>query len=284
MLSILRHTLLRMRGQIIGWGLGMAGYGAFIVAFYESTKGLQDQFTALLENYPPEFLAFFGGMDNLFTPQGYLQTYMFSILPLVLGIFAVFVGAGLLAGDEEKGTLDLVICHPVGRTKLFFGRFLGLVLAEALVLVAMWIGTVLPLGSTTLAVSAWDLALPMLSTLGMMASFTGLGLLLSMLLPSSRFAAMTGSLIIFASYIVTTMAMLNPSMEALAKFSPLTYYQGAKSIGDMEWGWFAGLLGVTLLLGLLAWLLFLRRDIRIAGERGLELRLPFLGRRRFAER
>jgi ABC-2 type transport system permease protein len=273
-----------MRGQIIGWGLGMAAYGGFIVAFYESSKGLQDQFTAMLENYPPEILAFFGGMDNLFTPQGYLHTYMFSILPLVLGIFAVFVGAGLLAGDEEKGTLDLVICHPVSRTALFFGRFLGLMLAQVLVLVIMWVGSVIPLGSSSLQVTAWDLALPMLSLLGMMAAFTGLGLLLSMLLPSSRIAAMTGSVILFVSYIATTMGIMNPELELVVKFSPLTYYQGARSIGGMEWGWFAGQVGIALLLGLVAWVLFLRRDIRIAGERGLDLPLPFLGKKRLAER
>jgi ABC-2 type transport system permease protein len=273
-----------MRGQIIGWGLGMAAYGGFIVAFYESSKGLQDQFTAMLESYPPEILAFFGGMDNLFTPAGYLHTYMFSILPLVLGIFAVFVGAGLLAGDEEKGTLDLVICHPVSRTGLFFGRFLGLILGQVGVLIFMWIGSVIPLVSSSLEVTAWDLALPMLSTLGMMVMFTGLGLLLSMLLPSSRIAAMTGSVILFVSYIATTMALMNPDLEALSRFSPLAYYQGAKAIGAMEWGWFAGLLGAALLLGSLAWVFFLRRDIRIAGERGLELPWPLLGKKRFAER
>jgi ABC-2 type transport system permease protein len=273
-----------MRGQIIGWGLGMAAYGGFIVAFYESSKGLQDQFTAMLENYPPEILAFFGGMDNLFTPQGYLHTYMFSILPLVLGIFAVFVGAGLLAGDEEKGTLDLVICHPVSRTALFFGRFLGLMLAQVLVLVIMWIGSVIPIGSSSLEVTAWDLALPMLSLLGMMAVFTGLGLLLSMLLPSSRIAAMTGSVILFVSYIATTMGIMNPELERVVKFSPLTYYQGAKAIGGMEGGWFAGQVGIALLLGLVAWVLFLRRDIRIAGERGLDLPLPFIGKKRLAKR
>jgi ABC-2 type transport system permease protein len=284
MLAILRNTLSRMRGQIIGWGLGMAAYGGFIVVFYERSRGLQDQFTAMLENYPPEILAFFGGMDNLFTPQGYLHTYMFSILPLVLGIFAVFVGAGLLAGDEEKGTLDLVVCHPVSRTGLFFGRFLGLMLAQVLVLVIMWIGTVLPLGSTSLEVTPWDLALPTLSVLGMMVSFTGLGLLLSMLLPSSRIAAMTGSVILFASYIATMMGVMNPALEALHAFSPLTYYQGAQAIGAMEWGWFAAQVGIAILLGLVTWALFLRRDIRIAGEHGLNLPIPFLGKKRLAER
>lgn len=284
MISIVRHTLVRMRSMIIGWGLGMAAYGGFIVAFYENSKGLRDQFTAMLESYPPEILAFFGGMDNLFSPQGYLHTYMFSILPLVLGIYAVFVGAGLLAGEEEKGTLDLVICHPVSRTGLFFGRFLGLVLAQMLVLIIMWIGSVIPLGATSLEITAWDLALPMLSLLAMMAMFTGLGLLLSMLLPSSRMAAMTGSVILFISYIATTMGVMNPDLEAVTRFSPLSYYQGAKAIGAMEWGWFAAQVGIALALGLAAWVLFLRRDIRIAGEHGLNIPLPFIGRKRLAER
>ena len=40
--------------------------------------------------------------------------------------------------------------------------------------------------------------------------------------------------------------------------------------------------GAAAMLGLGAWMLFQRRDIRIAGERGLELPLPFLGKKRLA--
>lgn len=94
---------------------------------------------------------------------------------------------------------------------------------------------------------------------------------------------MTGSVILFVSYIAMTMGIMNPDLEALLKFSPLSYYQGARAIGAMEWGWFAGQVLAAALLGLGAWMLFQRRDIRIAGERGLELLLPFLGKKRLAE-
>ena len=50
----------------------------------------------MVESYPPEFLAFFGGdVATLATPEGFLGMYGFSMLPVIVGIFAVLAGSGL---------------------------------------------------------------------------------------------------------------------------------------------------------------------------------------------
>ena len=65
------------------------------------------------ESYPAELMAFFPSISEFATPIGYLDTYLFSYMPLIIGIFSIGVGAGLLVSDEEKGILDLVLAHPV---------------------------------------------------------------------------------------------------------------------------------------------------------------------------
>jgi hypothetical protein len=38
-------------------------------------------------------------------------------------------------------------------------------------------------------------------------------------------------------------------------------------MNSLEWGWFIGLIGVSLVFCVISWWLFQRRDIRITGER-----------------
>ena len=102
-----RYTFTSLRGQILGWGLGVAALGLILVPFYDVFMGQQADFMQMIENYPPEFLAFFGGDANsLITPAGFLKMYAFSMMPVIIGIFAVIVGSGLIVSDEEGGRLD----------------------------------------------------------------------------------------------------------------------------------------------------------------------------------
>ena len=41
--------------------------------------------------------------------QGYMDTYYFSYMTIILGIFAISACANLLVSDEEKGILDLLM-------------------------------------------------------------------------------------------------------------------------------------------------------------------------------
>jgi len=125
MRTIFRYTLSRFRGQILGWGIAILLLGLMLMWFYPSIAEQQENFEQLLEIYPEEMTAFFGDLSTMVTPEGFLSIEYFSYMPLILGIFAVLMGSGLLVSDEENGTLDLVLAHPVSRTALFFGRLLA---------------------------------------------------------------------------------------------------------------------------------------------------------------
>ena len=191
MFAEFKHTLRRLRGQMIGWGIGLALYSLMMVSFYESVAGMGD-LQEFLSNYPEEMLAFFKGIMELNTPPGYLDTYYFNYMTIIAGIFAVGACAGLLAGDEEKGMLDLVMAHPISRSALFWGRLLGFAAATAVILLAGWLGWVLPPGSSDLGLSWLEFLRPCLPLFAVLVLFGALALLLGMLLPASRMASMLG--------------------------------------------------------------------------------------------
>jgi ABC-2 type transport system permease protein len=233
----------------------------------------------MIESYPPEFLAFFGGdAASLATTEGYLGMYGFSMLPVIAGIFAVIVGSGLLASDEESGRLDLIVAHPVSRPGLFWGRTLAFVAASLGIMILGWLGFSVLLGGSGLGVTWGEMALPFLPLLAQTLVYGALALLLSMLLPARRLAAAGAGVVLVSSYFLSSMAGLNESLAAVARFLPYDYFQGGEALKGLDWSSFLGLLAVSVALALLAWWRFQRRDIRIAGEGGW--RLPSLRLRR----
>ncbi|NIM94706.1 MAG: ABC transporter permease subunit [Anaerolineales bacterium] len=271
MIAIFSNTLSRYRGSILGWGIVLGLYSVILVGLYNSVLEMRPTLQAALENYPPELIAFIGDIPSLFTPSGFLNTYVFSYMALFLGIFAVLTGSGILAGDEESGILDLLISHPITRTRLFWGRSLGFIAATALILAIMWMGSVLAAPRTAMEVTFGQLASPHVSIFALLLLFGAMTTFLSMVLPSRKLAASAAGLILVASFMATMIVKVNPDLEVLNKISPFGYYQGGFAIDGLNWTWVAGLLASALIFELGAWLLFLRRDIRIAGERGWQI-------------
>jgi ABC-2 type transport system permease protein len=282
MFAEFKHTFRRMRGQMIGWGIGLTLYGLLMVSLYDSIVGIEG-FQELIASYPQELMAFFGDADfmAITTPKGYVGLYYFNYMTVIIGIFAVAACASLLVGDEEKGILDLVMAHPISRTALFWGRLLGYVAATVVILLVGYLSWFIPSGSSGLDLSWIELLRPFLPLFAQLLLFGTLALLLSMVLPSGRIAGMiTGGLLV-ANYLLLGLSNLNESLKSFVEFTPLYYYQGGDAITELKWGWLAGLLAVSAAFALLAWWRFQRRDIRVGGEGGW--RLPSLPFRRRAD-
>ena len=262
-----RYTFVNLRGQIIGWGLGLALYGLMIVPMYETLGAQPERFQQMIANYPPEFLAFFGAdVNSPITPAGFLGMYAFSMLPIIIGIFAVLVGSGLIVSDEEHGRLDLIVAHPVGRPAFFWGRCLGMLGAALAIMILAWLGFSVMLSRSSLGFTWGQMAIPFLPLLIQILVFASLALVLSMLLPSRNLSAMISGAFLVISYMISSLTFMSQHLEMVAKVLPYHYYQTVLSFQQLNLTWLFALLGVSLGMTLLAYARFIRRDIRLSGE------------------
>ena len=273
-----KHTLRRLRGQILGWGIGLALYGLLMGGMYDTINQIEGM-DELLASYPQELWAFFGDMMELSTPQGYFGTYFSSYIPLIVGIFAAGAAAGLLAGDEERGTLDLTLAYPISRSGLFLGRWLGFAVALALVLFIGYLGWAVTLPVSTMDVTALGLLQAFAPMWAVLMLFGALSLLLSLVMPSARMASLTTGGLLVANFLLTGLSNLNEDLKPIYDLTPFAYFQGGDALNGLNWTWWLGQVAVALLLAALAWMLFQRRDIRVGGERGWSWR-PRLSRHR----
>ncbi|HHX74928.1 MAG TPA: ABC transporter permease subunit [Firmicutes bacterium] len=261
------HTLRRLRWQIVCWSAGIALYGLLMALIYPNMADMSAMLDEYLNMFPEAMLAFFENIHALATPMGYLDVYFFSYMHLVAGIIAISAGTGLLAGDEEKGVLDLVLAQPISRTSLFLGRFLGLAAALAIIMAAGWLSWVLPAGHAGLELSWLELLLPFLSLLAILLLFAAVAMLLGLVLPAARIAGMVTGALLVGNYLLLGLSRLNDKLAPLMKYTPLYYYQGGMALSGMRWDWLLGLLLTALCIVTAAWYLFLKRDIRVGGER-----------------
>ncbi len=275
---IFLHTLKRMRGALLGWGLSLAGVATLFMTFFNDIASQADALNRLIQSYPPEVLALFGAAQDLSTPQGFLGMYFFSSMPLILGIFAVMAGSGLLLQDEEEGVLDLLLAHPIDRTRMFLGRLLGMMVITAGILAIAFAGMALSIQWAGVGLAIGELSKPFITLYVQLFFLSALALMLSLLMPGRSTAAMTSGLLLFAAYFINSLSSEVESLRQAARFTPMHYYQGAQAIGQpLDWGSLLGLLALGLVFLAVAWWRWQARDIRITGEgswswRGLVVR------------
>ena len=103
-----------------GWALGTVAGVATVVALWPSVRGNLD-IERVVQDLPASVRVLIGSQPDipLGSAAGYLQARLFStILPILLLIYGIGLGAAAVGAAEEDGTLQLVVTAPVSRTRV----------------------------------------------------------------------------------------------------------------------------------------------------------------------
>lgn len=115
---LFQKCLRDIRWHILGYGIGLGVWAVVIVAIFPS---IRDSFGDA--ELPEDYLRLFGvEASNFAIASNYFQAEFFSMLPVVLVIYAIVVGAGAIASEEGSGVLDIVLAQPVARRRLYVER------------------------------------------------------------------------------------------------------------------------------------------------------------------
>ncbi len=125
------------RRSLIGWTAAIVLVGCGYAAFWPTFE--DPEIAELLENYPSALLEAIN-YTNITTPEGYLSATVYGLVVAVLiAVFAIGAGARLVAGEEEAGTLDLTLSHPVSRPSLALQRVAAMATAVLGVVTVFWL-------------------------------------------------------------------------------------------------------------------------------------------------
>lgn len=159
------------RRSTLVWALAVSFVGGLYAAFWPTMDdpGIQDA----LASYPEGLLDALNYTD-ISTSAGYLTATVYGlVVSVLLLVYSVSTGSRTIAGDEEAGTLDLVLAHPVSRVRLAVHRFAAFLAGVAIIAAVFWLVMVLISKPAHLdGISGWQFA-AMHIQLILFASFYG---------------------------------------------------------------------------------------------------------------
>ncbi len=131
--AIWSKSLRAYRTAILAWGIGL---GLLLMATAAASPSVSVAAGQAALSQTVQNFSFFGTPVAIGTPQGYTTFKFLGLLPLFLGIWTAIAGAHLTRGDEESGSIDLVLGEPVSRARLMGEKIIAFALGYVLANVA----------------------------------------------------------------------------------------------------------------------------------------------------
>lgn len=101
------------------------------------------------------FVALAGTGRYGFAGFGRTAASLINLVLLIVPLMALTAGAGAVAGERERGTLETLLAQPVARWEVLLGKWLGLALALAAALAIGFGVTALLLGARGASAGLW---------------------------------------------------------------------------------------------------------------------------------
>lgn len=262
---IAERALRDRRRSLVWWASGIAAYMVMIVAIWPSIRD-SDELLAAIEDYPEALKAFFGGAETFdyATAAGFLHTQLYSLmLPLLLTILAIGMAGATLAGEEERGLLDLLLSHPVSRTRAVLEKAAAIGAATAAVGVVAWLAVWLMGLAVDLGVGPGRLFAATTGSVLLALLHAALALLAGAAV-GRRGASIAAATVVFvAGYLLVALSQLVDALSWAGRLSPFHHGTATNAVAE---GWPVGsyillalLIGVAVTVAVPA---FGRRDLR----------------------
>jgi ABC-2 type transport system permease protein len=256
---------LRDTGRALGWwSLGLVGLVALIAGVFPTVRD-NTQLNELAKSYPEAIkgLVAFGGVVDYTSGPGYLGSELFAFMvPLLFLVAAIGAGARAVAGEEERGTLDLLLALPLSRRRLVVEKLVAL-LGELLLLgVVLWLALVVAAPLFDLGISAGHAAAAVLYVVALAFGFGAIAVLVGAATGHrGRAIGITAALAV-AGYLVNSLASLVGVLDRIKEASPFFHYAATNPLqSGLEAGHLAFLVAVAAVAVVAAPFVFDRRDL-----------------------
>ncbi len=259
--SVFGQSLREIRQPMLRASLGMLGAAALLMLAFPLLEQVLDLNT-LADGDLFDF--FFNSEGSLSQLSDWLRVVGFGFFfPAGLGVFAVRQGSWLVAGEEERGSLGLLLAAPVPRSRLVLEKF-----------AVLWVALMMPVAALLVFLTLWQwvgvltlgwIAAGVLNLFLLSLVFGSLALAVGCLTGRWRRTRYLGYTALVVAFVFSRLPGSFPGRMVLRLFSPFYYY--VKALPGAMMGAGMGYTLVLLALALLcfgaAWAAFENRDLAL---------------------
>ena len=262
--TIFLHELrVRLRSIII-WSLSTAAIVLVFFAIYPSFAEEAALMNELMQNFPPQLRAAFG-LDNmdLSSVVGFIS-FLLIFVQICLSVQAGNYGFGLVSVEENELTADFLLTKPVSRFRVLTSKLMAALVSLLITDLAVTLGTFAAIflfsnGNEYDTSVVW---LMLASLVLFQLFFLCVGLLISLLVKRVRSVTPYSLGLGFGSYVLAAFSGIfgDIKLEIITPFKHFDLAYIARE-GSLDTPLVLLNLGVTLVSLLIAYWLYLRRDI-----------------------
>jgi len=227
--SVFGRSLHDERRALIGWSIGLAATIVLELALYPTVR--DNDMSALLDSYPESVKQLFG-LTDFATGTGYVRAELFSfVLPLMVVVFGVLWGSDAVAGEEDRGTIDLLLANPISRRRVVGEKAAAVVAGLGLVSTVMAAALVLASSAFSADVPVARLGAASLMAFALAAVFAILGLALGAATGKRGLARGVGAALAISACLLSALGPLASWLEPWRVASPWYHALGVDPLG-----------------------------------------------------
>ena len=218
-----------------------------------------DQYTEAL---PPSLVEAFG-LRELGTIEGFLAAELYAFgWVILLGLYFAYAAGSSIAGDVERGRMDMLLSLPMRRWGVALGKFASLLVPLVAVNVVVPVVVYAAVATIDESIAVADLAAGHVLSVPYLLVCAGIGLLASVWFDRESLAERAAAGVVFGLFLLES-AVAGSDFEGLGRLSPSRYYDPSGILIDGEYalGDAALMSAVALVLVLVSLAWFSRKDV-----------------------
>lgn len=259
--NVFTKTLYNLRWQLLGWTLGVAFVAFVTMAFFNSFN--QAGIDNIVNSIPDSLKSIVGDVSDFKSVSGYIGQEIFGPNVVILTIaMAVIVFIGVSASEEDSGRLQSLLSLPITRSSVYFQKWLAVMFFIAIVCAGIVAGIYLALPIVDKSTDFWRVLQSAVDCWLMNTAYGLVAFAVAMGTGRKGLTVALASGYAALSFIISSLA---PAVDKLAfadKFSIFHYYNHPLVMQHgLDVNHIYALVGIIVVLTLLGWLGFVRRDI-----------------------
>ena len=262
--NVFTKTLRDQRKSFMFWAIGVAVLSLLTVLFYPSISEAEE-LNDIFSDAEALNRVFAGGVEDFTSPEGFLTSQLYALLaPILFLVFVIGQGSGAIAGEEERGSLDILLAYPTTRLQVLVQKFAAMAVATSALGFVMWVSVVVGAAIVSMELSIWRVAEITLSGTLLGIVFGAFALTLGSAFGKRGLSiGVTGAVAITAYFIYALMPLVE-GLEPLEKVSPFFYYMAADPLTNgLDPVHAAVLIALSVVLVVIALVTFERRDLAV---------------------
>lgn len=233
-MSMFYRELARNRKQVLIWTVILVLSSILMLAMFPSIAEQADQYNKIMKTSPKAMISGLGAENLDFGKVLDFFAYIVPYLVLAVAIFAMLLGAGMLAKEEEEKTIEFLLAKPVKRAEIITAKYAAALFYLLLLNIVLTVANYLAI-EVVRGKSAYSLKAFLLISAGAFLvqwTFLSLGFFLSVFFVRSKVLTSLSLGVVFGLYFVSIASAVSEKLADLKYLTPFQYVNAANIIRD----------------------------------------------------